>query len=58
MDDLNSPTLESQALSAIHEEALKLLTKQLPQDVEQSIALIESICRHKLDVRTAQEKKS
>ena len=53
----NKATLESQALAAIHEEALKLLAKPLPPDVEHVVALIESICRHKHDVRTEQEKR-
>ena len=57
MRDTNNTTLESQALSAIHEEALKLLAKPLPQDVERGVALIESICRYKHDTRTEQEKK-
>lgn len=57
MSDVNNPTLESKALSAIHEEALKLLAKALPQDVKYGVELIESICRYKDDVRTEEKKK-
>lgn len=44
-------TMESQALLAIHEEVLKLLVNPLPPDIEPRIALIESICRYRHDVR-------
>jgi len=37
--DKNS-VLISKALSAIHEEALKLLKKSLPTDIEQCVALL------------------
>ncbi|HUW25830.1 MAG TPA: hypothetical protein VMW07_04805 [Gallionella sp.] len=57
MSDISAPSLESQALLAIHEEALKLLAKTLPPDVEHAVALIESICRFRHDVRTEEEKK-
>ncbi len=56
MSNVSNSSMESQALSAIHELALKLLANPLPKDVEHEIALIESICRHKHDVRTEQEK--
>lgn len=56
MSDIKKPSLESQALSAIHEEAMKLLAMQLPQEVEHGVALIESICRYRDDVRSEQEK--
>lgn len=58
MPNINNPSLTSQALSAIHEEALKLLALPLSQEVEQGITLIESICRFGHDVRTEQEKTS
>lgn len=50
--------LESQALSAIHEEVLKLLKQSLAPEVEGRIALIESICRYRHDVRTDEERRS
>lgn len=56
MPNVNNPSLESKALSAIQEEALKLLALPLSQEVERGIALIESICRYGHDVRTEQEK--
>jgi len=56
MPNVNNPSLESKALSAIQEEALKLLALPLSQEVERGIALIEAICRYGHDVRTAQEK--
>lgn len=49
-------TLESQALSAIHEEVLKLLAEALPPNIQGRIELIESICRYGDDVRSEQEK--
>ncbi len=56
MTAYKTTTLESQALSAIHEEVLKLLAKPLAADFERRIALIESICRYRDDVRSEQEK--
>lgn len=56
MSVVKNITPESQALSAIHEEALKLLSKSLPQDVEQGVLLIESISRYKDDIRTQEER--
>lgn len=58
MTDTSTPTLETQALSAIHEEVLKLLAKPLPKELEPRISLIESICRHRHDLRTEQERNS
>lgn len=49
-------TPESQALSAIHEEVLKLLGQPVSPDIGQRLALIESICRHRHDVRTEEER--
>jgi hypothetical protein len=58
MSDEHTNTLESQALSAIHDEVLKLLAKPLPPEIEDRIVLIESICRHRHDVRTEEERKA
>ena len=44
-------TMDSQALLAIHEEVLKLLATKLPSEIESKIALIESICRYRHDVK-------
>lgn len=55
---IENKSLESQALSAIHEEVLKLLKQSLPSEVEHRIQLIESICRHRHDVRTDAERNS
>lgn len=54
MSNEKTKTMESQALSAIHEEVLKLLAIQLPPDIESRIALIE--CRYRHDVRNDSEK--
>lgn len=58
MSEAENSSLESQALSAIHDEVLKLLQRKLPEDIEPAVMLIESICRHRLDVRTDQERGS
>lgn len=58
MTNLPPQTLESQALAAVHEEVLKLLALPLPKDIEPRIALIESICRNRHDLRTDEEKAS
>ena len=56
MSNEETNTMESLALSAIHEEVLKLLGMPLPPDIEPRIALIESICRYGHDVRNDSEK--
>lgn len=58
MNNQSPSSLESQALAAIHDEVLKLLAMPLPKNIEPRIALIESICRHRHDVRTEEEKAS
>jgi hypothetical protein len=55
---IDNKSLESQALSAVHEEVLKLLKQSLPSEVEHRIQLIESICRYRHDVRTDAERNS
>ncbi len=56
MSNEETKTMESRALSAIHEEVLKLLATSLPPDIEPRIELIESICRYRHDVRNDSEK--
>ena len=56
MSNEETKTMESLALSAVHEEVLKLLAMPLPRDIETRIALIESICRYRHDVRNDSEK--
>jgi hypothetical protein len=56
MSKEETTSMESQALSAIHEEVLKLLATKLPPDIEPRIALIESICRYRHDVRNDSDK--
>jgi hypothetical protein len=58
MDIENQANLAKQALAAIHNEVLKLLKQPLSPEVGEKIALIESICRHRLDVRTSNERES
>jgi len=41
------------ALSAVQDEALKLIGLELPHAVTEKVCLIESICRHASDVRSA-----
>ncbi len=49
----------SQALDAIHDEALKLAMRDdLPDEVQDRLHLIISISRHKRDVRNEKEKQS
>ena len=54
------PTLEQQyrtALSAVQDETLKLIARDdLPKDVHERLLLIESICRHGIDVRSEGER--
>jgi hypothetical protein len=45
----------SEALDAIHDEALRLLQLDLPEEVEKGLELIVSLSRYKFDVRTAEE---
>ena len=49
----------SQALDAIHDEALKLAMRDdLPDEVQDGLHLIISIARHKRDVRNMKEKQA
>ncbi len=49
----------SQALDAIHDEALKLAMRDdLPEEVQDGLHLIISLSRFKHDVRTAKEKQA
>ena len=52
---MDSETM-SQALDAIHDEALKLTELDLPDDAARMVELIISIARYKMDVRTDAEK--
>lgn len=44
-----------EALNAIHDEAMKLLQHDLPEEVREGLELIVSIARHKEDVRSSDE---
>ena len=48
----------SEALNAIHDEAMKLLKFDLPDEVDRGLHLIISLARYQHDVRTEQEKAS
>ena len=49
----------SQALDAIHDEALKLAMRDdLPEEVQDGLNLIILISRHKRDVRNTKEKQA
>lgn len=48
----------SEALDAIHDETLKLLQKDLPEEVEEGLDIIVSIARYKYDIRTNEEKQA
>lgn len=48
----------SEALNAIHDEAVKLLQQNLSEEVREGLHLIVSLSRNKFDVRTDQEKKN
>ncbi len=49
----------SQALDAIHEEALRLAIRDdLPEDVQDGLNLIILLSRHKRDVRNEKEKRA
>jgi hypothetical protein len=44
------------ALGAIHDEILKLLVREdISEEVMSKLELIESICRHGIDIRTDDE---
>ena len=46
----------SEALNAIHDEAIKLLKQSRSKKVQEGLELIISLARYKNDVRTRQEK--
>jgi hypothetical protein len=46
----------SEALNAIHDEAMKLLKFDLLDEVDRGLQLIISLARYQHDVRTEQEK--
>jgi hypothetical protein len=46
----------SEALDAIHDEAVKLLQHEMPHEVNNGLHLIISLARYKSDVRTSQER--
>ncbi len=46
----------SEALDAIHDEAVKLLQHEMPHKVNNGLHLIISLARYKSDVRTSQER--
>jgi hypothetical protein len=48
----------SEALDAIHNEALKLLQHDLPEEIREGLDLIVSIARYKQDIHTNEEKQS
>jgi hypothetical protein len=48
-------TAMSKAMDAVHDEALKLLQHELPEEVQKGLELIVSIARYKFDVRGTQE---
>ncbi len=49
----------SQALDAIHDEALKLAMRDdLPEEVQDGLNLIILLSRHKRDVRNGKEKRA
>jgi hypothetical protein len=49
----------SQALDAIHDEALKLaLRDDLPEEIQDGLNLIILLSRHKQDVRSGKEKQA
>jgi hypothetical protein len=45
----------NEAFDAIHDEAVKPLGLDLPEDVEQGLQLIVSLARYRADVRTYEE---
>jgi len=46
----------TEALSAIHDEAEKLLNYEMPEEVQKGLELIISISRYQTDVRSSEEK--
>ncbi len=46
----------TEALSAIHDEAIKLLNYEIPKEVQKGLQLIISIARYQTDVRSSEEK--
>ncbi len=48
----------SEALDAVHDEAMKLLQHELPEEVRKRLDLIVSIARYKSDIRSSKEKQS
>lgn len=48
----------SKALDAIHDEAVKLLKFDVPEEVSAGLSLIISLARYKFDVRTQEEKRA
>jgi hypothetical protein len=50
-----NPESMAEALSAIHDEALKLLKLTLPEEAREGVHLIISLARYRTDVRTATE---
>ncbi len=46
----------SEALDSIHDEAMKLLQHELPEEVRKGLDLIVAIARYKSDIRSIQEK--
>jgi hypothetical protein len=48
----------TEALSAIHDEAEKLLKHEMPEEVKKGLELIISISRYQTDVRSSKEKSS
>jgi hypothetical protein len=53
-----SEKVMSEALDAIHNEAIKLLQHDLSEEIREGLDLIVSIARYKQDIRTNEEKQS
>jgi hypothetical protein len=58
MDTAKNMEGMSEALSAIHDEAMKLLKFDIPEEVREGLMLIISLARYEHDVRSDQEKES
>jgi hypothetical protein len=56
MSEVTIDRAMSEALSAIHDEAMKLLKLDLSPEADTTIRLIISIARHQHDVRTHEER--
>lgn len=54
---MNAEGME-RALDAIHDEALKLMQFDLPEEAQQIVELIHSLSRYKYDIRSDQERQS